>query len=84
MIATRFGTSVNQSNHRRSVRELAERIGLGDLTPCELRHTAITHQVEAGHSASAVADSAGTSERMIYLHYRHRLREVVDLGPPEL
>jgi integrase len=63
---------------------LAERIGLGDLTPYELRHTAITHQVEAGHSASTVADWAGTSERMIYQHYRHQLREIVDLQPPEL
>ncbi|MGH1491806.1 MAG: tyrosine-type recombinase/integrase [Acidimicrobiales bacterium] len=83
VVATRYGTAINQSNHRRSIKELAERIGLGGLTPYELRHTAITHQVEAGHSASTVADWAGTSERMIYQHYRHQLREVVELQPPD-
>jgi hypothetical protein len=28
-----------------------------------------------------VADWAGTSERMIYKHYRHKLREVVEVDP---
>jgi len=84
VIATRWGTAIDQGNHRRSIRELSRRLGFGDLTPYELRHTAITHQIEAGHPASVVADWAGTSERMIYQHYRHRLNEVVDLSPPDL
>jgi integrase len=82
VLSTRWGTAIDQGNHRRSIRELSRRFGLDDLTPYELRHTAITHQIEAGHPASVVADWAGTSERMIYLHYRHRLREVVELPPP--
>lgn len=84
VVATRWGTAIDQGNHRRSIRELSRRLGFGELTPYELRHTAITHQIEAGHPASVVADWAGTSERMIYQHYRHQLREVVDLNPPEL
>ena len=84
VVATRWGTAIDQGNHRRSIRELSRQLGFGDLTPYELRHTAITHQIEAGHPASVVADWAGTSERMIYQHYRHQLREVVDLRPPDL
>lgn len=84
VVATRWGTAIDQNNHRRSIRELGRRLELGDLTPYELRHTAITHQIEAGHPASVVSDWAGTSERMIYQHYRHQLREVVDLNPPDL
>lgn len=84
VVATRWGTAINQSNHRRSIRELSEASGLGRLTPYELRHTAITHQIEAGHSVSLVADWAGTSERMIYRHYRHQLHELVQLSPPDL
>jgi integrase len=84
VVTTRWGTAVNQNNHRRSIRELGQTAGLGPLTPYELRHTAITHQIETGHSASVVADWAGTSERMIYQHYRHQLVEVVALDPPSL
>jgi hypothetical protein len=43
----------------------------------------LTHQVEARHPVSQIADWAGTSEKMIYQHYRHQLREVVDLRPPD-
>jgi integrase len=83
VVSTRWGTAIDQGNHRRSIRELSRRLGFEDLTPYELRHTAITHQIEAGHPASVVADWAGTSERMIYQHYRHQLREVVELRPPD-
>lgn len=48
----------------------------------ELRHTAITYQVDTVGSAGPVADWAGTSEAMIRRHYRHALREVLPLPPP--
>lgn len=68
-------------NYRRALREACARAGIPTITPYELRHTAITHQIESGRSASQVADWAGTSERMIYKHYRHKLREVVEVDP---
>jgi integrase len=51
------------------------------VAPYELRHTAITFQAEGGHSAWAIADWAGTSERMIADVYRHQLTETSNLGP---
>lgn len=83
VVATRWGTAINHNNHRRSIKESAVTAGIEPVTPYELRHTAISHQIEAGYSASQVADWAGTSERMIYMHYRHKLRDVVDVTPPE-
>jgi pimeloyl-ACP methyl ester carboxylesterase len=63
------------------MREACARAGIDAITPYELRHTAITHQIESGRSATQVADWAGTSERMIYKHYRHKLREIVEVDP---
>ncbi len=54
---------------------------LEPIVPYELRHTAITFQLDAGHEKWRVADWAGTSERMIEDIYRHRLTRVTDLGP---
>ena len=62
------------------------------IVPYELRHTAITFQVEAGHEAWTVVDWAGTSARMVEDIYRHRLRpvaalrsiEVVGIGPDSM
>ncbi len=54
------------------------------IVPYELRHTAITFQIDAGHDTWQVADWAGTSERMIEMVYRHRLTRVAQLGPIEL
>jgi len=58
------------------------RVGISPvLSPYELRHTAISAHAEAGHSAWAIADWAGTSERMIADVYRHQLRTSSALGP---
>ena len=81
VVATRRGGPIQQSNYRRALREACARAGIDAITPYELRHTAITHQIESGRSATQVADWAGTSERMIYKHYRHKLREVVEVDP---
>lgn len=47
----------------------------------DLRHTAITYQVEKGYPVHRIADWAGTSEPMIIDVYRHKLDEITDLGP---
>ncbi len=83
IITTRRGTAINKDNQRRSLRTLCERTGIASITPYELRHTAITHQIAAGRTASEVADWAGTSEKMIFNHYRHQLREIIELPPVE-
>lgn len=67
------------------IRRLRETIELDQrITPYELRHTAISHQADQGHSSFAIADWAGTSEAMISSRYRHRLRQVAALRPVEL
>ena len=81
VISTKFGTTIRQENYRRSLATACRQVGIAKVTPYELRHTAITHQIDAGRTASQVADWAGTSEPMIYAHYRHKLREVVEIAP---
>ncbi|MEM7272656.1 MAG: tyrosine-type recombinase/integrase [Actinomycetota bacterium] len=81
VVATRHGTTMRQENYLTSLGVACRRAGIDPITPYELRHTAITHQIESGKTASQVADWAGTSELMIYRHYRHKLREVVDIDP---
>jgi len=49
----------------------------------DLRHTAISYQVEKGHPVHQIADWAGTSERMIWDVYRHKLNNITDLGPSD-
>ena len=83
VITTRYGTAINKDNYKRSIQSLCRSAGVAAITPYELRHTAITHQVDAVGSAAPVADWAGTSELMIWKHYRHKLRDVVRLAPPQ-
>lgn len=68
---------------QRSLAELSQQAKISpEVSRYELRHTAITLQAEAGHSAWQIADWAGTSERMITDVYRHKLAETSPLGPP--
>ncbi|MGI9613820.1 MAG: hypothetical protein ACR2QO_12975 [Acidimicrobiales bacterium] len=61
---------------------LCGRLGISPAaSPYELRHTAISLHAEAGNSAWAIADWAGTSERMIADVYRHKLMDTSPLGP---
>ncbi len=83
VVTTRNGTAISQENYRRSLRTLCDKLDIARITPYELRHTAITHQVDRNGSAGTVADWAGTSEAMIRKHYRHKLREVIRLEPPD-
>lgn len=79
---TRFGTA-NQSTQRSpSIVRACDRAGITPhLSAYDLRHSAITMQLENGHPTDKVADWAGASERMIADVYRHKLDEVSDLGP---
>ncbi len=83
VLTTRWGTPINRNNHLRSIAKACEKAEVAPIVPYELRHTAITHQIEAGHPPSRVADWAGTSEEMIYRHYRHKIRELTDLEPTD-
>ena len=81
IVTTRFGTPMDAANLRRALRLTCDRAGVDRIVPYELRHTAISFQVDAGHEAWQVADWAGTSARMVEEVYRHRLDEVVPLKP---
>ncbi|MEM9892798.1 MAG: tyrosine-type recombinase/integrase [Actinomycetota bacterium] len=84
VVSTRYGTAINRNNFVRSVARLSAHADIGDpIVPYELRHTAISHQADAGRSSWEIADWAGTSERMISDTYRHQLRDISDLTPAD-
>jgi integrase len=81
---TAFGTAINQRNVHRSLATACKQLGIEPaISGYDLRHTAITFQVERGHTVHQIADWAGTSERMILDVYRHKLDDVSDLGPSD-
>lgn len=81
VVVTRRGTSPDRHMTARAVVKLCGLAEVPRITPYELRHTAITHQADAGWSSFEIADWAGTSEQMISTRYRHRLRRVSRLRP---
>ncbi len=84
VITTRYGTPINRNNMARSIRILCDRTDITPaIVPYELRHTAISHQADAGRSSWDIADWCGSSERMISQVYRHRLKEISDLMPAD-
>jgi integrase len=83
VVATRVGTSPDRHMAARAMRNLCKEAKVSHITPYELRHTAITHQADAGWTSFEIADWAGTSEQMISERYRHRLRRVSRLRPDE-
>ena len=84
VVTTRFGTPINRNNLLRMVETASSNAAFEPIVPYELRHTAITFQLDACHESWKVADWAGTSERMIEQIYRHRLTRVSDLGSVDL
>ena len=77
------GKAIGREAHAIAMRALCAEVGIDPhVTPYELRHTAISHQADAGRSSWEIADWAGTSEAMISSRYRHRLRRVSLLLPP--
>ena len=81
VVATRVGSSPDRHMTARAMKKLCTLAQVPAVTPYELRHTAITHQADAGWSSFEIADWAGTSEQMISDRYRHRLRRVSRLRP---
>ena len=82
VITTRLGTPINQRNVHRSLARASKRAQLVPaVSAYDLRHTAITHQVERGIPVHKIADWAGTSERMIWETYRDKLDEISEIGP---
>ena len=84
LATTKLGTPINQRNVHRSLAIACRRVEIEPgVSGYDLRHTAITFQVEKGHPVHQIADWAGTSERMITEVYRHKLNEITDLGPSD-
>ena len=80
VISTRFGTPMSQRNTHRSIVTACSKSQLSpSISAYDLRHSAITLQVERGHAVHKIADWAGTSERMISDVYRHKIEVVSDL-----
>ena len=81
VISTRFGTPMSQRNTHRPIVTGCKKAEISPtISAYDLRHSAITLQVERGHPVHKIADWAGTSERMIAEVYRHQLDVVSDLG----
>jgi len=82
LVATSLvGTTLSQRNVHRSLVMACDRAGVSPrISGYDLRHTAITLQVENGHPAYRIGKWAGTSERMIADVYRHKLDQASDLG----
>ncbi len=77
---TATGDPVTREQFARQMKKLCEAAGVEPpVTPYELRHSAISHQADVGHTSWEIADWAGTSEAMISSTYRHQLRKVSPL-----
>jgi len=77
---TAIGTPVDPSNLRRTIKSFGEEIGVGGLSPNELRHSAASLLIESGVPIQEVADLFGHKTiRMLASTYRHKVRSVVDV-----
>lgn len=75
------GTPIHPANLRRLIRDAATRAGIGHVAPYDLRHTGASLLSDAGVPNHELADLLGhTTTRMVEIHYRHRLREVIDVA----
>jgi integrase len=84
VVVNSAGRPIGREAFAIAMRELCCAAGIEPhVTPYELRHTAISHQADAGRTSWEIADWAGTSEAMISARYRHRLRRVSKLLPAD-
>jgi integrase len=68
------GQPLDTANLRRLVADVAERAGIGRVSPYDLRHTATSLLSQAGVRNEELADLLGhVDTRMVERHYRHRL-----------
>ena len=81
VVTTRYGSPINAPNLRRMMEAACEEAGIDRYVPYELRHSAITFQIDAGHQTWGVSDWAGTSARMVENVYRHRLVTTSSVPP---
>jgi integrase len=79
VFATSTGTPVGGPAMRKALDEIADRAGVGRLTPNELRHTAASLMVDAGLPLEHVAPVLGhRTTRMLEMTYRHAVRPSID------
>ena len=85
VFSTELGTALDPANLRRTFRRIAQRAGIGDVVPYEMRHTAASLLLDQGCTVEEVADVLGDLPETIYRHYRHRVRASADAaaGPME-
>ncbi|MBX7159952.1 MAG: site-specific integrase [Acidimicrobiia bacterium] len=78
---TEVGTPLDPANLRRLFRYVAKAAGVERFTPYTMRHTATSLLADAGARNEELADMLGhRTTRMVELHYRHRLKPVVDVA----
>jgi len=81
MFPSEIGTPLDPSNLRRQFALVATAAGInGPVNPYTARHTAASLFIDAGASLDQVADLLGDDLRTVVLHYRHRVRPVVELA----
>jgi integrase len=81
MFPSEVGTPIDPSNLRRAFSAVAAAAGIGGpITPYTARHTAASLFIDAGASLDQVADLLGDDLRTVVLHYRHRVRPVVEIA----
>ncbi|MDA8285585.1 MAG: tyrosine-type recombinase/integrase [Actinomycetota bacterium] len=81
MFPSEAGTPLDPSNLRRQFALVAAAAGIdGPVNPYTARHTAASLFIDAGASLDQVADLLGDDLRTVVLHYRHRVRPVVELA----
>ncbi len=78
------GTPIQRGRQGELLHNICDKSRVERITPYELRHTAISQQIEAGHNLTQVADWAGTSVKMIQQHYRHKLKEISIIPPVDM
>ena len=75
------GDLFDPKTYRVAVQKMATTLGLGDLTPHELRHAHASVLLDAGETLETVADRLGhKSTRVTETVYKHRLSEVIEGG----
>ena len=81
VFCTEIGTLIDPSNFRREFKKLTSAAGLGDWTPYEMRHSAVSLLAAAGVPIDQLADLAGHRDATTLLSvYRHDIAPAVDAG----
>jgi len=81
VFCTEIGTLIDPSNFRREFKKLTRIAGLGDWTPYEMRHSAVSLLAAAGVPIDQLADLAGHRDATTLLSvYRHDISPAVDAG----